>query len=128
MGTVYMLTWPLYPKEDSRGAARWLCASVPALAGLQFLLVGLGLLIDPKLVASATVSPGSLILYSACLPPVCTCTPAPCRHMAAVAVSQLCRPPVCGLPVFQSCICRACVLGSPRCMQRRMRVLWRKSI
>lgn len=48
-----MLCWPLYTAHP---ASRWLCASVPALAGLRFAAVGAGLLRDDALVASSSVS------------------------------------------------------------------------
>ena len=47
-----MLCWPLY---DEAVHSRWLCAAVPGLATLQFLLVGLGVLKDKLVTASSTV-------------------------------------------------------------------------
>jgi hypothetical protein len=52
-GPLYMLCWPLYSTSP---ASRWLCAAVPALAGVQFALVGSGRLRDDTLVAGASVS------------------------------------------------------------------------
>ncbi|KAL4452781.1 hypothetical protein ABPG75_008443 [Micractinium tetrahymenae] len=52
-GPLYMLCWPLYAAHP---ASRWLCASVPALAGLRFAAVGAGLLRDDALVASSSRS------------------------------------------------------------------------
>lgn len=52
-GPLYMLCWPLYTAHP---ASRWLCASVPALAGLRFAAVGAGLLRDDALVASSSRS------------------------------------------------------------------------
>lgn len=48
-----MLCWPLYSAAPS---SRWLAASVPALAGVQFMLVGTGIVRDDTLVAGASVS------------------------------------------------------------------------
>jgi phytol kinase len=62
-GPLFMLCWPLY----SPGAhSRWLAASVPALAGLQFALVGAGIVKDDTLVAGASVSRGRLLQSRPC--------------------------------------------------------------
>ncbi|PSC74066.1 phosphatidate cytidylyltransferase [Micractinium conductrix] len=52
-GPLYMLCWPLYAAHP---ASCWLCASVPALAGLQFAAVGAGLVRDDALVAGSSRS------------------------------------------------------------------------
>ncbi|KAI3436834.1 hypothetical protein D9Q98_006244 [Chlorella vulgaris] len=48
-----MLCWPLYSAAPS---SRWLAASVPALAGVQFGLVGAGLIENQTLVAGSSRS------------------------------------------------------------------------
>ncbi len=52
-GLLYLLFWPSFSCQP---AARFICASVPALAALHFALVGLGVTKDDALVSSATVS------------------------------------------------------------------------
>ena len=54
-GLLYLLCWPLYAPGWPWSAA--LCASVPALATLHFVLVGLGLQSDQDLVRSFSVRP-----------------------------------------------------------------------
>mmetsp|Transcript_4066 Transcript_4066/g.10145 ORF Transcript_4066/g.10145 Transcript_4066/m.10145 type:complete len:243 (-) Transcript_4066:141-869(-) len=50
-GHVFLLTWLLY---DDSPWARWLAAAVPAVMSLRFAVVGLGIIQDRSLVASAT--------------------------------------------------------------------------
>jgi hypothetical protein len=58
-GLLFVLLWPTF---SSAPAARFLCASVPALAALHFALVGLGIAADEALVRSATVCTKLLLL------------------------------------------------------------------
>lgn len=52
-GPLFALTWPLY---TSSSGARCLAAMLPALMSLRFLLAGLGVTREPRLVAGTAVS------------------------------------------------------------------------
>lgn len=54
-----MLFWPLYSEHH---VSKYVCASVPLMAAGHFALVGIGIVVDKALVASATVSAASCIL------------------------------------------------------------------
>ncbi|BDA44669.1 probable phytol kinase 1, chloroplastic [Coccomyxa sp. Obi] len=50
-GIIYVLFWPLYSEHH---ASKYVCASVPLMAAGHFTLVGMGIVVDKALVASAT--------------------------------------------------------------------------
>jgi phytol kinase len=52
-GPLFALTWPLY---STSSGARCLAAMLPALMSLRFLLAGLGITREPRLVAGTAVS------------------------------------------------------------------------
>ncbi|CAL8469593.1 g9134 [Coccomyxa elongata] len=50
-GIIYVLFWPLYSEHH---VSKYVCASVPLMAAGHFALVGMGIVVDEALVASAT--------------------------------------------------------------------------
>lgn len=85
-GLLYLLCWPLYVPGWPWSAA--LCASVPALATLHFVLVGSGLQNDQELVRSFSVRPDAKVLHSGCMPAVKTAWTAASNSFALVLQRQ----------------------------------------
>ena len=54
MGPIFLLCWALFPVEGDGTTAGYLAASIPFLMTLKFIMVGLGLVQDPRMVATAS--------------------------------------------------------------------------